>query len=64
MKSKNNKLMLLLGLAVIFMVTFSFANERLFLMFCEAVGISVSPNNDSAVINSDQIDENHFVKVL
>ncbi|MCB0278760.1 MAG: cytochrome c oxidase assembly protein [Calditrichaeota bacterium] len=62
--SNNNKLLFILSLAVIFMVTFAFANDRLFYMFCEAVGISVSPNNETAVIKPEDIDESHFVKVL
>jgi len=62
--NKNSKLFIILVLVVCAMATFGYANDRLFQMFCDAIGISQSPNAEELVVDPSAIDENRKVKVV
>jgi cytochrome c oxidase assembly protein subunit 11 len=62
--NKNRKLLILLLLAALGMTSFAFANQELYALFCQAIGISQSPNDPNLVIDESKIDENRKVKVV
>lgn len=62
--NKNKKLMILLLLTAAAMTTFAFANKELYALFCQAIGISQSPNDPNMVVNEADIDDNREVKVV
>lgn len=64
MKDRNRKMLFLLGLVVVSMTFFGFANTELYNMFCKAIGIDLNPNNTELVVDSDKIDETHEVKMV
>ena len=62
--NKNKKLLILLLLAALGMTSFAFANQELYALFCQAIGISQSPNNANMIVDESKINENREVKVV
>jgi cytochrome c oxidase assembly protein subunit 11 len=62
--NKNRKLLILLSLVALAMTSFAFANQELYALFCQAVGISQSPNDPDMLVNEVDIDEDREVKVV
>ncbi len=64
--NKNNKLLLILAGVFSVMLVFGYANDRLFKLFCDAIGISLSPNSnyDPDAINTLSVDTTRTIKVV
>jgi cytochrome c oxidase assembly protein subunit 11 len=63
-KKRNKKLLYFLTTIIVFMLVFAYSNEQLYRLFCEAIGISISPNNTSYDVKNMVIDESREVKVV
>ena len=63
-KKRNKRLLYILTTIIVFMLVFAYSNEKLYRLFCEAIGISISPNNTNYDTENMVVDESREIKVV